>query len=297
MESREGEWTRWTITLSRSTSRETALLADLFTRYARFMKSTQKITLGPESSRAEVASFIWQLRQMELFSYDLLTHFSRHNNVRDIFRGILAYRLGGKSFEWLKEELSAARVDHPPIRAWLLGMTRRIARNEAFLDEHAVFQAFKGEYFQSYGQATDRTMIFTLDPESGAFLCTDRRLAEHLDFVPYLSRGRDELLRGELVGDVRNLASPIYLGVWTVKDAGDLVRKFSQMRQGARQLLEMGLSPDKRIAFYNTTYSSCTTEIDTLKTVTVGELARLEEEEYGRFFREGDELGGLVLAT
>ena len=36
-----------------------------------------------------------------------------------------------------------------------------------------------------------------------------------LDFVPYLGRPRDELLRGELVGDVRNVQSPIYLGVWS----------------------------------------------------------------------------------
>ena len=61
---------------------------------------------------------------------------------------------------------------------------------------------------------------------------------------------------------------------------------------------QMGLIAEKRIAFYNTTYSSCDLEIDTLKTATIGELAGLKEEEYGRFFREGDnEMGGVLLTT
>ena len=297
VESREGEYTRWTIAMSRSTTRETALLADLFTRYARFMKSTQKIALTPQSSRSEIASFIWQLRQMELFSYDLIYHFSRYNNVRDIFQSVLLCRLGRIPFESLKEELAGCRIDSGAIRAWVLGMTRRIGRNESYLREQVPFQQYKDILFQSYGQATDRTMVFTMDPVSGEFLCTDRKLAEHLDFVPYLPRGRDELLRGELVGDVRNLNSPIYLGVWTVKDLEDLHAKFGLIRSGARQLLEMGLAPGKRIAFYNTTYNSCDREIDTLKTVTLGEMAALDESEFGRFFRQGDEMGGAVLAT
>ena len=35
-------------------------------------------------------------------------------------------------------------------------------------------------------------MIFTLDPESGEFFATDRKFAEHLDFVPYLKRINQE---------------------------------------------------------------------------------------------------------
>lgn len=298
VESREGEFTRWTISMTKGTSKETALLVDLFTRYARFLKSTQRIELTKESTRTEISSFIWQLRQMELFSYDLMYHFSRYNNVRDIFQGILSYRMGGMPFESLKAELGRCRVDHGSIRAWVLGMTKRISRNESYLKQQVPFDEYKDMLFQSYGQATDRTMIFTLDPFSGEFLCTDRKLAEHLDFVPYLSRGKDELLRGELIGDVRNVSSPIYLGVWSVKDLEDLNRKFTLIRAGARQLLQMGLDPGKRVAFYNTTYNSCGMEIDTLKTVTLGELAALDEAQYGRFFREAaDEMGGVLLTT
>ena len=298
VESREGEFTRWTITLKRSTTRDTALMADLGSRYIRFIKSTQTIQLSDDSSRDDISAFIWQLRQMELFSYDLIYHFSRYNNVRDIFQSVMLYRFGGKPFSFLKDEVRRCRIDNPSIGSWLLGITSRISRNETYIAQHVPFQEYKDVLFQSYGQAVGRTMIFTLDPQNGTFLMTDRKFAEHLDFVPYLSRDRDHLLRGELVGDVRNVNSPIYLGVWTVKDLPDLHRKLQLIRSGARQLLEMGLDREKRIAFYNTTYNSCDNEIDTLKTITLGEMASLEDNELGRFIRHADnDMSGVLLTT
>ena len=298
VESREGEFTRWTISLKRSTTRDTVLLADLGSRYIRLIKSTQTIQLSANSSRDDIAAFIWQLRQMELFSYDLIYHFSRYNNVRDIFQSVMLYRFGGKPFSFLKDEVRRCRIDNPTIGSWLLGITSRISRNETYIAQHVSFQEFKGVLFQSYGQAVGRTMIFTLDPESGNFLMTDRKFAEHLDFVPYLSRDRDQLLRGELIGDVRNVNSPIYLGVWTVKDLPGLHRKLQLIRSGARQLLEMGLDREKRIAFYSTTYNSSDNEIDTLKTVTLGEMAYLEDNELDRFIRQADnDMSGVLLTT
>lgn len=298
VESSEGEFTRWTISLKTNIDKETVLLADLGTRYVRFINSTRKIGISRESSRTEVATFIWQLRQMELFSYDLLYHFSRYNNLRDIFQSVLMYRFGGKSFEFLKEDIRSCRIDNPQFGSWLLGMTRRISRNETYLAEHFEFQEYKDVLFQSYGQAVDRTMIFTLDPENGNFFTTDRKFAEHLDFVPYLGRSKDELLRGELIGDVRNVSSPIYLGVWTIKSIDDLHAKLQLIRKGAEQLLQMGLDREKRIAFYTTTYNSCDCEIDTLKSVTLGEMATLVEADMGRFIRRADNgLSGALLTT
>jgi hypothetical protein len=231
---------------------------------------------------------------MELFSFDLIYHFSRYNNIRDIFQSLLLYRFGGKSFDFLKEELGKCRIDDNSIRSWLLGVTSRINRYETFVAQYVPFQEYKDVLFQSYGQATNCTMIFTLDPDNGKFFTTDRKLAEHLDFVPYLSRQRDDLLRGELIGDVRNVSSPIYLGVWSVKDLDDLHRKLKLIQRGAQQLLDMGLEKEKRIAFYNTTYNTCNSEIDTLKTVTLGEMASLDESDFGRFIRSADsEMSGL----
>lgn len=298
VESREGEFTRWTISLKKSTTRDTALLSDLSSKYVRLIKSTQKIELTKESSRTEISTFIWQLRQMEMFSFNLMYHFSRYNNIRDIFQSILLYRFGGKPFDYLRDEVRKCRIDNPSIGSWLLGITRRISRNETYIAQNVPFQEYKDVLFQSYGQSVGRTMIFTLDPESGNFFCTDRKLAEHLDFVPYLSRNKDELLRGELIGDVRNVISPIYLGVWTVKNLDDLHRKLKLIQRGARQLLQLGLDKEKRMAFYNTTYNTCDSEIDTLKTVTIGEMASLEEADFGRFIRPADnEMGGVLLTT
>ena len=297
VESEPGRFTRCTVTLMRGGSREDDLHTELGTRYIRFIKSTRQIGVTPRSTRTEIAGFIWQLRKMELFSYDLLYHFSRYNNVRDLFLTLLLYRFGSCTFEFLKDEVRKCRLDDPSIGAWLLGMTQRISRNEQWLREHLLFDQYKDVLFQSYGQALDRTMIFTLDPSDGRFLATDRKLAEHLDFIPYLGRPRDELLRGELVGDVRNAQSPIYLGVWSVRSREELYVRLALIQQGARQLLSMGLRPEKRIAFYNTTYNSGDCEIDTLKTITLGELATLPREQFVGFVRQADEeLGGIVLA-
>lgn len=293
--SEEGKFTRWTLSLKKSTTKDTALLAELSTRYIRSIKSTQKAKILQESSKAEISIFIWQLRQMELFSFDLIYHFSRYNNIRDIFQSVLQYRFGGKSFNFLKEELGKCRIDNNSIRAWLLGITRRIHKYDTCIMHNVPFQEYKDVLFQSYSQATDHTMIFTLDPDNGNFFTTDRKLAEHLDFVPYLGRERDELLRGELIGDVRNVNSPIYLGVWSVKDHADLYRKIKLMQRGAQQLLEMGLEKNKRIAFYNTTYNTCDSEIDTLKTLKLAEMAVLKEEDFGRFIRSADSgMSGLM---
>ncbi len=286
--SEEGTSTTWTIRLKKSTTRDTTLLDELSTRYIRMIKATQKSKLTPETSSKDITIFIWQLRQMELFSYDLLYHFSRHNNIRDIFQSILMYRFGGKPFNFLKEELSNCRIDNNSIRAWLLGISKRINKFETCILRNVPFQDYKDVLFQSYGQATDRTMIFTLDPDNGNFFTTDRKLAEHLDFVPYLQRERDELLRGELVGDVRNVKSPIYLGVWSTETLDDLYAKLKLIQKGAKQLLEMGLEKNKRIAFYNTTYNICESEIDTLKTVTLGEMVSLDETDFERFIRPAD---------
>jgi hypothetical protein len=70
------------------------------------------------------------------------------------------------------------------------------------------------------------------------------------------------------------------------------------MQRGAQQLLQMGLEKEKRIAFYSTTYNSCDSEIDTLKTITLGEMASLEEADFGRFVRAADsEMSGVLLTT
>ena len=225
VESEPDRFTRWTIALPKATRRRTNLMAILESRYISLFKISQRVSVTQKSSRTQVAVFIWQLRQMEIFSYDLVNQFSRYNNVRDIYRTILLYRYGGKNWQFLKAELDKCRIDHQIFKVWLATILKRIKRNETFLAKKFDFEDYKGMQFKSYGQDIKHHIIFTIDPFSGRFFSCERKLAEHMDFVPYLGRERDELLRGEFIGDVKNLESPICLGVWSVTDRDDLLDK------------------------------------------------------------------------
>jgi GNAT superfamily N-acetyltransferase/two-component sensor histidine kinase len=295
VESKVPEFTKWTIFVKKSTRKEITLLTELESRYVGLIKATQHIGITKDSSRTDIAAFIWQLREMEIFSYDLVYQFSRYNNVRDIYRNLLLFRYGGKDFSFVKTELKKCRIDNEVIKSWLLGIINRIKRNETYVTQNVDLDQYKGILFKSYGQAIERTIIFTLDPDSGRFYATDRKLAEHLDFLPYLPNGRDRLLRGEFTGDVKNVTSPIYLGVWSLVDLKDLHEKIRLIQQGAQQLLEMGLKKEKRLCFYNTTYNICDCEVDTFKTTTLGEMATLKEEDFNQFITASDnELHGVV---
>ncbi len=137
IESTVGEGTRWTVHLKKSSKHgNRSRCQNLKSRYVMFIKSTEKIGINDASNRTNVAAFIWQLRQMEIFSYELIYYFSLYNNVRDIFRNILLYRYGGKDFDFLKTELRKCRIDNEAIKSWLLGTVKRIKRNETFLKDH-----------------------------------------------------------------------------------------------------------------------------------------------------------------
>jgi hypothetical protein len=261
------------------------------------MKSTQHIGVNKESSNLEIAAFIWQLRKIEIFSYDLVYQFSRYNNVRDIYRNLMMYLYGGKDFNYMKTEMKKYRIDNENIRTWLLDIIKRIKRQENFILQNLDFNEYKGVLFESFGQAVERTIVFTLEPESGKFYATDRKLAEHLDFVPFLSPNRDSLLRGEFIGDVRNVQSPIYLGVWLVVIRQDMYDKMRLIQKGAQQLLEMGLRNEKRLFFYNTTNNKGDCEIDTLKSTTLLGMVEMREEDFDQFITETeDELQGMIFA-
>jgi ribosomal protein S18 acetylase RimI-like enzyme len=295
IESRQHKFSRWTITLNISTKKKIDQLALLETRFIEFMKSTETIDLDQNSSRTEVASLIWQLREMEIFSYDLIQPFSVYNNVRDIYRLALTYRYGSTSFRQMKDELEKCRVDHEIIRYWLLGMLNRIKQNESFLLGSFDFQQYKGIYFKSYGQAIKKTIIFTLDPDTGNFYAADRRLAEHLDFVPYLKRQREQLIRGEFKGDVKNLESPILLGVWNAADKEDLFDKIEMLQKGCRQMLEMDIKPEKSISFYHVTRNLSSFDFDPFKVIPLGELVNLKRQDFDQLITTtDDDFDGLV---
>ena len=243
VESRKDEFTRWTISMKKEGDSGATFLSILGSRYLKLSKVCQQIGKHKTYSRQEYAVFIWQLRQMELYSYDLIHQFSKYNNVRDIYQAILLYRYGGGTYEQFKTELQQCRIDHDPIRSWLIGITRYICRTENWLLQRISFDDYKDELLYSYGQAIDRTMIFTLNPENGRFFATDRRFAEHLDFVQYLGGERDRLVRGEFMGDFKQVTSPVVMGVWTVRDATDLTGKLKLIQAGRHASSGNGAQP------------------------------------------------------
>jgi hypothetical protein len=282
--------------LKKNIRKETSLLTKLESRYAQFMKATERIGITQQSNWTEIGAFIWQLREMEIFSYDLVYQFCRHNNVRDIYRSLLAFRYGGRDLSYLRAELKQCRVEYEALRSWLLGIVSRIKRNETYLDENFDYEGLKGILFKSYGQAIERTMIFTMNPETGRCFVTDRKLAEHADFIQYLGRNRDCLLRGELSGDVDKLSTPIFLGVWSATSRADLKEKLRLIQRGVRRLRSIGIKGEKKLAFYNTTFNSCESEIDTGKVTTLEEFSAATDEELDQFLvASEDDLRGLLV--
>jgi GNAT superfamily N-acetyltransferase/anti-sigma regulatory factor (Ser/Thr protein kinase) len=289
VQSERGAFTRWTIRMPKKPPAESAALRNLEGRYLEFQQLVEYPVVAARDNRPVLGSFIWQTRKMEILSWDLIFLFSTYSNIREIYRATIAYRCGQIEIESLKEEIEACRVDEPRVRDWLLDIVRMIRRNESFLARTIEFADYAGMLFKSYGQSESATIIFTLDPGTGRFHATDRKLAEHVDFAPYLGRERDTLLRGEFSGDVKNTGTPISLGVWSIRDAEDALCKLSLVRQGCRTLIGFGIKPEKRLAFYRTTYRQGPIDLDPDSSTTLQALADTPDAGLGRFLADTTE--------
>ncbi|MCG8569329.1 MAG: GNAT family N-acetyltransferase [Spirochaetes bacterium] len=296
VESKKNQFTRWTIKLTKVAQEKNKMLLDLEQRYHEFQNVYDLILINKKSTKTEISSFIWQLRKMEIFLFDLIFQYSKYNNIRTIYRALLSYLYGSNTLENIQVEIAKYRVDHQEITIWLLDMIQKIKNAWHLIEKHVAFtSSVRGVLLKSFGQAQNCTIIFTMNPENGHLFATDRKLAEHLDFVPYLGKDRDELLRGEFKGDLRKDNNPIYLGVWSVSEEYDLYSKLRLIRKGAERLIEMGLHPQKRLNFYHTTYNLCQHEIDTYKTITLETMIQTKDDQLDRFIiKADDELEGYV---
>ncbi len=254
--------------------------------------------ISDKSDYVSISTYIWELRKMEVFLYDLLFQFSEYNNIRNIYRQILAVRYGDIKLSEFEKEIFNYRIDNLKIPKWVIEVLEKILIYEKKLyDSITITDRIRGVLLKSYGQALGRTIIFTIDPESGNFYATDRKLAEHLDFAPYLGKSTDELIRGEFKGDINNLKSPLYLGVWTIKDNNDLLYKLELLRKTAEKLIDFGINRNKRLSFYHTTYNQYSVEINTYKITTLKEFSGLNQEKLLEFTDQADEqLQGLIFA-
>lgn len=286
----------WRITLRKPVRQSNPWFSRLEERFYQFsrLENLGLDTLPVHSPIEAARDYIWQTRKIEIFLFDLILHFSTHQNIRTIFRFIFAYLVDSSSRQTLDQEISNLRADREEFRTWLsetvLILRERWREADRYEpDSSSDALALREARFKSYGQALENIIIFTLNPQTGEFYATDRKLAEHLDFAPYLDAPREFLLRGEFNGDVNNLSRPILLGVWSISSRQDLMAKLHLLQEGARALLSLGVDGEKRLGFYQTTTVTHDREIDSDATTTVGSFAQLPPEELERYTREADD--------
>ena len=296
--SRVGEGTEWTIRFERSSAGLSKNFARLQRRFHELQGLSEEIVINSSTPRNKVETAIWRLRSKEIYLFELLERFSQEHNIRDLYRAVLSYFQGVMGGDELESTVSGWKGEHPALNTWLAATARRIRRRRDELASHVDLEAYRDVLFKSYGQSVDKVIIFTLNPKSGEFLATDRKLAEHLDFVPYLGGARAEMLRGEFVGNADIESNPIYLGVWSVDSDEDLAMKLALLQEGARAMIDMGFSVDKRLAFYQSTYVRHRRDIDSDASCSFGEFAACSAEQLKtRFVRDAeDEMQGFLAA-
>jgi len=284
-----GKGTTWKIRMEKVSGQLNKWYISMERRLNEFKVLWEKPEVYQGADRNAIIASIWQLRKMEIFLFDLILKFSKFHNIRTVYRTVLSYLEGAVSWETLIKEVSSYRCEYEIMKTWLLEISQEIKSRKDKLALAVRDGDFRGAMFKSYGQAYENIIIFTMDPKTGNFLATDRKLAEHLDFAPFLGREKEELLRGEFIGDMNNDSKPIFLGVWTVRSAEDLIEKIKMIRSGARMLLEMGIHPQKKLSFYQTTYMRHSEDIDTNKSCTFAELASCPDEELHNYIRKADD--------
>jgi hypothetical protein len=292
---RPGHGTTWKIRFRKPTSKSELWFVRLERRFNEFATLTEVQPPQAETPREDVIAFVWQTRKIEIFLFDLILQFSANQNIRTIFRTILSFVMEDLDEEGLRAHVDTLRVDRRIMKKWLLETAIMVRDRWRATDAVMAYHDVRGALFKSYGQAIENVIIFTLNPQTGAFLATDRKLAEHLDFVPYLHAERERLLRGEFIGDVNNESQPIHLGVWTVDSDDDLLEKLRLIRAGVQRLLEIGVHPDKKLAFYQTTHVRHHRDINSDAVTAFKTFAELPDSDLLRFTREtDDELQGYV---
>lgn len=293
-----GEGTEWILRFERSTIGLSRKFAALQRRFHELQDLHEETEITRDSPRTEVVTAIWRMRKEEIFLLELLERFSRHHNIRDLYRLLLSYFQNGLSEEEFKKKVEQWKGNHPAFNTWLIITAGRVKNRIDFLASQINLDQYRGALFKSWGQSLDKVVIFTLNPSAKKFLATDRKLAEHLDFVPYLDGDRTIMLRGEFVGDVNIDSNPIYLGVWSVDSDADLEVKLKLLQEGARAILDFGIRPTKRLSLYQSTYIRHHRDINSDASSTLGEFAEFPYEELERrFVREtDDEMKGFLAA-
>ncbi len=298
VKSTPGKGTAWQIKFDKSATGTDRIYIAMERKFNEFRTLREYYRITPGAARTRVIVYIWNLRKMEIFLFDVIMLFSNYHNIRMIYRTFLSFLTDGITQQQLSDAVSNYRSDFENTKKWLYETAVEIKNRYRCIRENVDMEKYRGALFKSYGIGIENNIIFTLDPETGNFFATDRKLAEHLDFVPYLGKEKEKLLRGEFRGDLNNENSAIFLGVWSIESHQDLIEKLKLIRKGAGTLLKMGLHPDKKLSFYQTTYSKWKNDIDTYKTTSIKALAETPDSGLESYIRESDDdLHGYIFAV
>ena len=289
VKSESGKGACWTIRVPKAEVQEEGAMFALETRWAEFRSLTDSEIPDRDTDKAAISAYIWRNRKLDILVWDLILQFSRKNNVRDLYRAVLAFRNDLTAASDFKQELERYYTDSNELRTWLFDATGLLKRSDAILERIAPEPEWQGIRFKAYGQATERTVIFSLVPATGHCRATDRKLAEHADFVSYLGAPKESILRGEFFGDVQNPKNPIQLGVWEIGDANDARKKAALVRAGAQRLIEMGVKPEKKLLFYEATWRRGGLDLDANRPRTIGAVAEIKDHELGDLLVEADD--------
>ncbi|MDX9800408.1 MAG: GNAT family N-acetyltransferase [Spirochaetia bacterium] len=289
VQSKKGKGTTWIITFDKSHTGSDMIYVVMERRFNEFMRLLGYYKINRSSERSRMIVYIWNLRKMEIFLYDLIMLFSNYHNIRTIYKTVFAFLMDVLSEEQLTNTISAYRSDYEKTKKWLYEIVLVVKEKYKTIRENVDTDKFKGALFKSYGIGLENNIIFTLDPETGNFFATDRKLAEHLDFVSYLGKEKNLLLRGEFRGDLNNENSAIFLGVWSIDSEDDLIEKLKLIRKGAQTLLKMGIHTSKKLSLYQTTYVKSKSDIDTYQTTTIKSFADMDDTGLTRFIRPADD--------
>jgi signal transduction histidine kinase len=294
-----GKGTTWEIIFAKySSSGPVKQFLKLERQFNEFKTLWEDYSLSGSKTRNDIIAYIWQIRKMEIFLFDIIMQFSKYHNIRTIYRTILAFYNDRISADEYKDTVEHYKTDNEAAIAWLYEIVSEIKIRGKYFREKVDPEKFRGPLFKSYGQALENNIIFTLDPETGRFKASDRKLAEHLDFVTYLGKEKDSLLRGEFKGDVSHDSQPIFLGLWSVESEEDLRNKLLLLRRGANTLVGMGLHPDKKLSFYQTTYPRWKFDIDTYRSLTLNQFGSMSDEELFKCTKISDnEFSGYAFAV
>lgn len=297
IESEFGKYTAWKIKVLKKTSNiKSKQFIELERRYFNLIKNID-VSENFLLNEREFIEFITKLRKMEFLLYDLVMQFSRYNNVRDLFRCVLRCIYINQPIENLKLELKECQTDNIELKKWIVEIVKQIKENLQLISMKKPYSdSFQGILFSSYNQTQDRTIVFLIDPTSGNFLSADRILVEHLDLIPFMKEEKDQLLRGDFIGNLDNTEDPITLGLWYLSSRADLVKKIRSIQSCARRLISMGINSNKTVAFYDTVNNQCCYELNTGCKRTLQSLADATDRELEALIceKDDDELQGMI---